>query len=174
MGLQFKEQKNGVTMPDRLSISRNFERTTTNTNTRQKEPMKNSYIQKMKLKIYISSDNRKFIEKSAAYSLGLTGVRAIMVENQLNFFEISDVQLEALKSRNIEMEYCQVPDEMVPKKPSIKVFQQGVNYFIEPSAAYALGLITDKNFYALGNQLYQVSDNLLAFLNNKRSVLVCA
>ncbi len=42
--------------------------------------------------------------------------------------------------------------------------------FIEKSVAYALGLITDKNFYVMENQLYQISDNVLAFLNNKYEI----
>lgn len=163
--------------PDRLSLSRNIEAHSNDINNKTKTKtaavaaVTNDYIQKMKLKIYISCDGRKFIEKSAAYALGLISDKNFhAMENKLNFFEISDRQLEAFKNRNIEIEYCQISDEMVPKKTAIKVFRQGINYYIELSSAYALGLISDKNFYVMGNQLYQINDNLLVFLNNKYTV----
>lgn len=155
---------------DRLSLSRNLTRQTVKLEIKSPTATTNATKLKSVLLVYVSDDNRTFVDKSAAYSLGLTDVRAIMLENKLNLFEVSDLQIEQFKQKNFEIEYRKILNNEAPKKPTIKVFNDGVDYFIEPSAAYALGLITVENFNNMSDQLYKVSDNLLMFLNNKYAV----
>ena len=157
---------------NRLSCGMNLtsKPVTLNLNTIKKETHHTNLELKSKLKVYLSDDNRKFIDKSAAYALGLTEVRVIMIENQDKYFEITDKQLETIKMKNYEIEYSKIENKEVPEKPVINVYNDGIDSYIDLSAAYALGLITDQNFNNMGNELYKVSENLLIFINNKYKV----
>ena len=117
----------------------------------------------------MADDNRKFIDKAASYALGLTDVRAVMVD-ELNLFEITDKQLEHIKARNYEIEYKNLEKEKTPQKQPIEVFLIDDEYYIDMSAAYHLNLVSVETFNNMNGQLYKISDNLLAFLNNKYNV----
>lgn len=158
------EKKNN----DKMSLSKNLTRPA------QKLELKTKTVSNFQLKsillVYISDNNRKFIDKSAAYALDLTNVRAIMINDGLNLFEISDSQLAMLKNRGFELKYRQISSKDAPKRGSIKVFFDGIDYYIELSAAYSLGLINVENFYGMDQQFYKISENILVFLNNKYDV----
>lgn len=127
----------------------------------------------MKLKVYLSDDGRIFIDKSAAYHLGYVDVKAIMLNN-IQKVEITDRQLSQIKAReNIEIEYEKlVSNKEIPEKPKIEVFIDNIDYYIAPSAAYALNLIPVErfNYMADNKELYKISENLLVLLKNKYNV----
>ena len=152
-----------------LSLSRNLTRNEEKQNLAQAQSSK---ILRQILLIYITDDNRLFIDRTAAYALGLTKVRAIMLDKGPSLFEINKNQLEMLKIRDFDIEYKKISTDEVPLKPVIKVFIDGIDYYIETSAAYALELITEKNFFAIENPYYRISDNMLAFLKSKYSVVI--
>lgn len=131
------------------------------------------FQQKMKLKVYLSDDGRIFIDKSAAYHLGYIDVKAIMLNN-IQKVEIRDRQLSQIKAReNIEIEYEKLEsNKEIPEKPKIEVFIDNIDYYIAPSSAYALNLITVERFnYMTDNkELYKISENILIFLKNKYNV----
>lgn len=95
-----------------------------------------------------------------------------MLDKGPSLFEINKNQLEMLKIRDFDIKYKKISTDEVPLKPAIKVFIDGIDYYIETSAAYALGLITEKNFFAIENPYYRISDNMLAFLKSKYSVVI--
>lgn len=134
--------------------------------------IKNEFQQKMKLKVYLTDDEKIFIDRSAAYHLGYIDTRAVMSENDQKI-EITDRQLATLKAReNIEIEYEKLmSNKEIPTKPKIEVFVDNIDYYINISAAYSLGLINVETFNNMSNELYKVSDNLLAFLKNKYEVV---
>ncbi len=152
-----------------LSLSRNFE-PKTRSEFKTTPVVKTETKLKQILKVYVSSDKRKFIDKAAAYALKMINVRAIMLEDSDQLIEITDRQLEGLSKKNIEIQYQNVENSYIPPKQNINVYYEGIEYYIEPSAAYALGLITIENWNAMGNSLYRVSENLLMFLKNKYDV----
>lgn len=147
---------------NRLSLEQNL--------TRRPVKLESKTILSSQLKsiliVYIATDNRKFIDKSAAYALNLTN----FMNDGIDLFEISDYQLRTMENRNFEIEYRQISSEDVPKREAIKVFFDGIDYYIELSAAYFLGLIRDENFFKMNQQLYKISENIFLFLNNKYDV----
>lgn len=167
MSLKYLNNERIVNTDNRLSLSRNFNRTETKLET--KTVPANQQQLKSILVVYISEDNRKYIDKAAAYALGLTDVRAVMT-GDLNLFEINDRQFDLIKNKNYEIEYRQLLSKDAPKREAIKVFTDGLDHYIEISAAYALGLIDAKNFNMMESQFYKISENMLVFLNNKYDV----
>lgn len=147
---------------NRLSLEQNL--------TRRPVKLESKTILSSQLKsiliVYIATDNRKFIDKSAAYALNLTN----FMNDGIDLFEISDYQLRTMENRNFEIEYRQILSEDVPKREAIKVFFDGIDYYLELSAAYSLGLISDENFFKMNQQLYKISENIFLFLNNKYDV----
>ena len=156
--------------------ARNQARTNNQLGINSKTQSQNNNIQfqqKMKLKVYLSDDGRIFIDKSAAYHLGYVDVKAIMLNN-IQKVEITDRQLSQIKAReNIEIEYEKlVSNKEIPEKPKIEVFIDNIDYYIAPSAAYALNLIPVErfNYMADNKELYKISENLLVLLKNKYNV----
>ena len=105
-----------------------------------------SKILRQILLIYITDDNRLFIDRTAAYALGLTKVRAIMLDKGPSLFEINKNQLEMLKIRDFDIEYKKISTDEVPLKPAIKVFIDGSTTILKLLQHMHLDLLPKKTF----------------------------
>ncbi len=52
--------------------------------------------------------NRKFVESFAAYAIGLTNVRAVMLDNP-KYYEITTSKIEELENKGYEVNYIELP-----------------------------------------------------------------
>ena len=161
---EVKKDENNI-----LSTSRNFEKQKTEKKNVSKT---NSYNQlKRLLLVYLTEDNQMYISRPAAFSLGLTKVRNIMVDNEETLVPISMEQINILKTKNVEIVFEELPkDEVIEEKEHIQIFGDHINNYITTGAAYTLGLINVEIFNNLTDEFYPISDNLLYFLKNKYEV----
>lgn len=144
--------------------------------TRPKEPILNvRYKQenqlktklKQKKKIIIYKENGKyFVEHAAAYALGLTNVRAIMLEKPKLVEISSGIHNKLCANDEIEIEYVVLEN----KKDKLKVFVDGSSFYVENGAAYALGLMTVEDFNNADGNYYYISETLLPILNEKYDI----
>jgi len=132
----------------------------------------NNHQEKQILTIYTDDNELMYINRAAAYALGLIDTRAIMLDNDESLVPFSEKQLAVILNReNLDLDFRKIEQvQKIPKKQSIKVYRDNLNCYIDMSAAYALGLISIETFNAMCNELYPVSENLLVFLQNKYAV----
>lgn len=167
----FKQKETKKERNDILSASRKFEKQ----KTEEKAVSKSNNYNQLKLKrlllVYLTEDNQMYISRPAAFSLGLSKVRNIMIDNEDTLVPINLEQLNILKTKDIEIVFEKLPeDEKIESKEHIQVFGDHINNYITTGAAYALGLINVETFNNLTDEFYPISDNLLYFLKNKYEV----
>ena len=132
-----------------------------NINSKQKMQLQTKLKQKKRIKIYIL-ENKYYVEHSTAYALGLIKTRAIMLDKP-KMIELPDFIHNKFKNQDdIDIEYIKIE-----KKQTLKVFINDFNYYINKAAAYALGLISTKEFYSLDDEYYYISKELLDNLKEK-------
>lgn len=168
------KEKNNTSARDLLSVGRNLSATRSNLESKTQTKSNMESVQQLKqiLLVYVDELERMYIKRSSLYALGLIDTRAIMISGSDDLIEIDKVQLASISSRdNIEIKMEKVNmKEKLPQRPKIKVYKKDLEYFIEMSAAYSLGLITTETFNLMANELYAVGENLLVFLENKYDV----
>lgn len=143
MKLKGRNDKENTRANSLLSLSRNLTRNEEKQNLAQAQSSK---ILRQILLIYITDDNRLFIDRTAAYALGLTKVRAIMLDKGPSLFEINKNQLEMLKIRDFDIEYKKISTDEVPLKPVIKVFIDGSTTILKLLQHMHLDLLPKKTF----------------------------
>ena len=143
MKLKGRNNKENTRANSLLSLSRNLTRNEEKQNLAQAQSSK---ILRQILLIYITDDNRLFIDRTAAYALGLTKVRAIMLDKGPSLFEINKNQLEMLKIRDFDIEYKKISTDEVPLKPAIKVFIDGSTTILKLLQHMHLDLLPKKTF----------------------------
>ncbi len=143
MKLKGRNDKENTRANSLLSLSRNLTRNEEKQNLAQAQSSK---ILRQILLIYITDDNRLFIDRTAAYALGLTKVRAIMLDKGPSLFEINKNQLEMLKIRDFDIEYKKISTDEVPLKPAIKVFIDGSTTILKLLQHMHLDLLPKKTF----------------------------
>lgn len=128
-------------------------------------------ILRQKKKITIYEENKKyFVEHATAYALGLINVRAIMLDNP-KLIEINyDMHNKLCKNDEIEIDYILLES----KKQKLRVFFDGSSYYIENSAAFALGLLTVEEFSNINETYYCIMESMLTFLEKKYDIEMCS
>lgn len=170
MPLIFKEKNtqvnNGIlsaTKPGNITLSVNKTPEATKLQTIQK--------QKIILNVYIDTEkNKMFADASTAYALGVTSVRSIMTGTRL--YEITNENIQKYKNRfpNMDVELNQIT--LNKQKDKIKMHYTKENeFYIDYSAAYALGLISDEDFATNSLQYYgPLAEFEINFTKNKYDV----
>lgn len=150
-----------------LSLSRNLRRDQVQLNVNKQKTDNSKGLQsslKSILEVYLK-DNKKFINYSAAYALGLVNTRAIMLQKTNKLFEVSDSLLEKIKNK-VEIKYIKLQEEKVERQ-SIQIFlDEDGNQFISSSAAFALSIIDVEVFWNSDSSYYQINDNIKTFLES--------
>ena len=151
--MQKKENKN---IYDNTLLSATRPNNKTLTVNAANQSLKTGLKQKMKVKIY-DQNNNYFIERSAAYALGLINTRAIMINDNNDLIALpADAHNKLRNNHDIEIEYIK---EM--KKPKLKAYFDGNNYYIDKSAAYALKMIENEEFFASEDQFYTITVDII-------------
>lgn len=121
--------------------------------------------EKQILNIFIDVEtNRKFIESFAAYAIGLTNVRAVMLDNP-KYYEITTSKIKELENRGCEVNYIELP-----KRKKIIVYSCDDEYYIDMSSAYVLGYIDVKQFYDVSNDFYLLDNAKFEYIKNNYDV----
>lgn len=159
MSLLFNQKQEIKSSTNRLSVARPQQQTL-NLNREQQVPLKTKTSQKMKVIIYMNN-GKYFVAHATAYALGLINTRAVMLDNP-KLVEITQEMHNRLKSNpNITIEYV----EKVQKQ-KLKVFVEENRYYIETSAAYALGLLSLEKFSSVSEKKYYIDGSLLTSLKD--------
>jgi len=166
--MNFKEIKKNIGN-DLLSASQNLTMPETKLELNNVSKVNNNHQEKQVLTIYTDDNELMYINRAAAYALGLINTRAIMLDNDESLIPFSEKQLSIILNReNIDIEFIKLNEiQKIPERSKIKVYRDNLYYYIEISSAYALGLITIETFNNMSSELYPISDNLLVFLENK-------
>jgi len=131
----------------------------------EKSMFRTKLKQKKVIKIYVE-ENKYYIEHSAAYALGLIKTRSIMLDKPKKI-ELSSSMHNKLKNQDdIDIEYVKLE-----KKPTLIVYVDNSNYYIDNATAYALGWITIEQFYSLGDGYYYISNNVLGILKQQYDIV---
>lgn len=110
--------------------------------------------------------NRKFVESFAAYVIGLTNVRAVMLDNP-KYYEITTSKIEELENKGYEVNYIELPKR---QKYKIKVYYYENKYYIDMSSAYVLGYLSDKQFYDVSNDFYLLDNAKFEYIKKNYDV----
>lgn len=110
--------------------------------------------------------NRKFIESFVAYAIGLTNVRAVMLDNP-KYYEINTSKIEELENKGYEVNYIELPKR---QKHKIKVYYYENKYYIDMATAYVLGYIKDKEFYDVSNGSYLLDNDKIEYIKKNYDV----
>ena len=133
-----------------------------------KNVLKTGLKQKSIIKVYIS-DNKYFVEHSAAYALGLIKTRAIMMGNPKLVEISSEIHNKLKNNESIEIEYIKLEN-----KQKLKVFVDNSKYCIDNSAAYSLGFMNVEEFNNSSSGYYYLSDDIINELKEKFDVEYCS
>lgn len=119
------------------------------------------------INVFIDTEtNRKFVESFAAYAIGLTNVRAVMLDNP-KYYEITASKIEELKNRGYIVNYIELPKR---QKHKIKVYYCDNKYYIDMASAYVLGYIDDRKFYNVSDDYYLLDNSKIEYIKNKYDV----
>lgn len=130
------------------------------------KPLKTMLKQRMVIKIYVDeSKNKKYVEHSTAYALGLIKTRAVMLEKP-HLVEITDAIFNKLES---DSRY-RIDKIIIENKQPLKVYVDGDNYFIDISAAYALNLLGIEDFQKAEDKYYYITKELLEKLSSQYNI----
>ena len=77
----------------------------------------------------------------------------------------ADAHNKLRNNHDIEIEYIK---EM--KKPKLRAYFDGNNYYIDKSAAYALKMIENEEFFASEDQFYPVTVDIINYLNQNYEI----
>lgn len=123
--------------------------------------------EKQILNVFVDVEsNRKFIESFAAYAIGLTNVRAVMLDNP-KYYEITTSKIKELEAKEYEVNYIELPKR---KKQKIRVYCSANKYYIDMASAYVLGYIDDKQFYDVSNDFYLLDNAKFEYIKNNYDV----
>ena len=106
------------------------------------------------------------MESFAAYAIGLTNVRAVMLDNP-KYYEITASKIEELKNRGYIVNYIELPKR---QKHKIKVYYCDNKYYIDMASAYVLGYIDDRQFYNVSDDYYLLDNSKIEYIKNKYDV----
>ena len=172
--MMYKEKQNNTSARDLFSVGKNLSATRSSLELREqtKSVTQNVLEQKQILLVYVAENDCLYIKHSAAYALGLVETRSIMVGDTEKLVEISKMQLASISTKqNIEVKMERInASQKLPERQKIKVYKNDLLYYIDMSAAYALGLVSVETFNVMAGEFYGVSEALLAFLQNKYDV----
>lgn len=136
-----------------------------NTKSQQKVQLQTKLCQKKKIVIY-KKENKYYVNHSTAYALGIVNTRAIMLEKP-KLVEINyDIHNKLKNNKEFEIEY------IVQKldKPKLKIFILDSSYYVENSAAFALGLISVEEFNSATSKYYYIPEKFLATLKENYEI----
>ena len=115
---------------------------------------------KIAVKVY-EDGGKHYIDYSTAYFLRIVKIRPIHLNKQPHFLEITDEVLNKLKNDDrLELEIKQIE-----KKLKLIVYTSENNFYIDNSAAYALGFISVEEFYNDSKGYYQINEAILKRLS---------
>ena len=136
-----------------------------NIQNQQKQQLQTKLHQKKRIVIYVDN-NKYYVEHSTAFALGIINTRAVMLDTP-KLVEISyDIHNKLKNNNEIEIEYVVQKRE----KPKLRVFISSSSYYLENSAAYALGLLTVEEFNSVESKYYCIPEKFLIDLNQNYDV----
>ena len=116
---------------------------------------------KSKILIY-DIEGKFYVEHATAYALNLIKTRAIMLDKPKLIELPIDIHNKLKVMSNVEIEY-----KKIIKKPKLKVYVSNSNYFIDSSAAYSLGLLSDEEFANIQNNYYYIDSSVIEVFKEK-------
>lgn len=144
-----------------LSATKPQEILSLNEKTQNQIQMKMKPLEKSILKVYVDEDGKYFVEHAAAYALGLTSVRAIMINRDPSLKEITKQAIDRLDKARYQIEYSYLESTKQESKQTLRVYVDEVgDQYIDLSAAYALGLITVQTFQGESNPYYKLDESM--------------
>lgn len=73
-----------------------------------------------------------------------------------------DIQNKLKAMSNVEIEY-----KKIIKKPKLKVYVSNSNYFIDSSAAYSLGFLSDEEYTNIQDNYYYIDSSMIETFKEK-------
>lgn len=141
-----------ATRPSDISLKNNMNNTS---------GLKTRLETKSKILIY-DIEGKFYVEHATAYALNLVNTRAIMLDKPKLIELPVDIHNKLKTMSNVEIEY-----KKIIKKPKLKVYVSNSNYFIDSSAAYSLGLLSDEEFANIQNNYYYIDSNMIEVFKEK-------
>lgn len=141
-----------VTKPSNTSLNNNIN----NTN-----GLKTKLETKSKIFIY-DIEGKFYVEHATAYALNLVNTRAIMLDKPKLIELPIDIHNKLKAMSNVEIEY-----KKIIKKPKLKVYVSNSNYFIDSSAAYSLGFLSDEEYTNIQDNYYYIDNSMIETFKEK-------
>lgn len=141
-----------TTRPSDISLKNNMNNTS---------GLKTRLETKSKILIY-DIEGKFYVEHATAYALNLVNTRAIMLDKPKLIELPVDIHNKLKTMSNGEIEY-----KKIIKKPKLKVYVSNSNYFINSSAAYSLGLLSDEEFANIQNNYYYIDSSMIEVFKEK-------
>ena len=141
-----------TTRPSDISLKNNMNNTS---------GLKTRLETKSKILIY-DIEGKFYVEHATAYALNLVNTRAIMLDKPKLIELPVDIHNKLKTMSNVEIEY-----KKIIKKPKLKVYVSNSNYFIDSSAAYSLGLLSDEEFANIQNNYYYIDSSMIEVFKEK-------
>lgn len=116
---------------------------------------------KSKILIY-DIEGKFYVEHATAYALNLIKTMAIMLDKPKLIELPIDIHNKLKAMSNVEIEY-----KKIIKKPKLKVYVSNSNYFIDSSAAYLLGLLSNEEFANIQNNYYYIDSSVIEVFKEK-------
>ncbi len=140
-------------------------RTENRVRTIQKQKTMTKTQLKSKIIIYIDND-KYYVARSAAFALGLTNTRRMMLLDQNRLIELPIDAYNKLKSNsNIEIEY-----KNVEKEKTLQIYVSEDNYFININAAYSIGYITIEEYNHSDTEYYPITEEMINNLKTSYNI----
>lgn len=125
------------------------------------EGLKTKLVSKSRILIY-DIDGKFYVEHATAYALNLVNTRAVMLDKPKLIELPISIHNRLKEMDNVEIEY-----KKIIKKPKLKVYVSNSSYFIDKSAAYSLGFVSDEDFLNTQDNYYCIDSGMLESFKEK-------